>query len=907
MEKGFYMFKRFGFLFAGLLAGNALAASAVVFSDEDGAKVTKDPAYFYTFAYEEGSGAAIDTTNVNGAKVLDFNVPMGKTSAGAGYGFTWQQNATTYKDVAVSLSIYKGACIVYEAEAPFRVDFKQSTITDDNFYGYELPAAATSKKLFVPFADLTQGWKSATTKAWAVGSQTGVQFSYKNTHANSAKTETNAVILHSFTLADECITAAPNVTEGFKGYNGGAIDLKEGTIHTMNMPEVFEDADGDDLVITVKIVSETKSVKLVDSTAYTGKSTIQFTTASNPKGPATVTLTATDPTKKTATFSFTINTVDTENLPAAKDFSFEVLEDSSYRNGLTEKGFNLNKLCFDADGDTALAEIVDMPAHGDLDYAKTGLFIYAPEPDYFGSDSFTYRCYERDVPTRVGEVATVSITVTPVNDAPTISFNGENFVDGDGNEYAYGDTLVVDEDFEKFVIGIPEENVSVTDPDGDDDIVIMAKSSGVVTVSMTNELTGFHGIEISAIKDANGVAKITLAAGDHKITKPLEICYVKVNPVVDAPSVKDDEYTIPQDSLFKVSAKNGVLANDPNPDSIAVKAVLEIPAEHGEVVLAADGSFTYKSDEGYEDEDAFAYKLVYGDGEETNMAIVTINVVHRNHAPEIVEGVLDTVGNRLASLKEDFTTTVKYTKAEVMSWFQDDQDAATALTFSVRSEDSLLAPTIASGVISIKSVKDACGDATVIVTAKDKGGATRDLSIPATIACVNDKPVVLAGDTVYVKNDSAFAFKVDLTKYVHDPDGDELEYTFTRSNVALGVDFEGDSMVVTAGEGYRYGMDTMIGIVLKVTDPSGLYVTTTVIIKFGDDPKLSIKPVVATPKANWQSAILANRGVAAMFDMQGRVMWKQKLPVTEAEVRAAASSVQGRKILMVNKQAYTIR
>lgn len=899
------MNKKVSLLALGLLTGAASAATAVVWSDE-GEKVTKEPAYFYTFAYEEGSGAAIDTTNVNGAKVLDFNVPMGKASAGAGYGFAWQQNATTYKDVAVSLSTYKGVCLVYEAEAPFRVDFKQSTITDDNYYGYELDAAANPKKVFVAFADLTQGWKSATAKTWAVGSQTGVQFSYKNTHANTAKSESNAVILHSFTLADECVTNAPNVTAGFKGYNGGELSLDEGKIHTMDMKEVFEDADGDDLVITVKIVSETKSVVLVDSAAYNQNSTIKFATASNPKGPATVTLTATDPTKKTATFSFTINTVDTENLPVAKDFEFEVAEDSSYKNGLTAKMNNLKYMGSDADGDDITLEIVSEPEHGEFTVnTSTGMFTYVPEKDFYGKDSFTYRFYETDKPTRVSNVGTATINVTPVNDAPKVTVVAKTFVDEAGDEHNFGDTLTVDEDFEKFSVFIPVENITVTDPDGEDDIVFAAKASGIVEASYS-ATDAFYGIEISAIKDANGVAKVTFSAGDHKITVPSVVCYVKVNPVADAPVAKDDSYTIPQDSLFKVAVKNGVLANDANPDSIKVTAVLAVPASSGEVTLAADGSFTYKSSEGYEGEDAFGYVIAYGDGDTTDMAVVTINVVYRNHAPEIKEGVLDTVGNRLSALREDFSTIVKYTKAELQSWFTDDQDAATALTFTVRSDDSLLAPTIASGVVSIKSVKDACGDAEVIVTAKDKNGATTDLKIPASISCVNDKPVILTGDTVYVPTDSAFTFKVDLTKYVRDPDGDTLAYSIARTNVLIDTEIKGDTLYVTAAQNYKYGMETLIGIVVKAEDPSGLAVNSNVIVKFGEAPN-AIKPVIAAPKASWQNAILANRGMAAIFDMQGRVMWKAKLPVSEMDVRNAAAQVQGRKILQVNKQTWTIK
>lgn len=68
-----------------------------------------------------------------------------------------------------------------------------------------------------------------------------------------------------------------------------------------------------------------------------------------------------------------------------------------------------------------------------------------------------------------------------------------------------------------------------------------------------------------------------------------------------------------------------------------------------------------------------------------------------------------------------------------------------------------------------------------------------------------------------------------------------------------------------------------------------------------------ITPVVASAKLNWQGAIQANRGTVSMMDMQGRVMWTRRLPVSESEVRAAAATVQGRKILKVNQQTWTIK
>ena len=74
-----------------------------------------------------------------------------------------------------------------------------------------------------------------------------------------------------------------------------------------------------------------------------------------------------------------------------------------------------------------------------------------------------------------------------------------------------------------------------------------------------------------------------------------------------------------------------------------------------------------------------------------------------------------------------------------------------------------------------------------------------------------------------------------------------------------------------------------------------------------DAPPAGIAPQVAAARLNWQTAIQASRGAVALFDMQGRVMWKAKLPVSEADVRNAAAQVQGRKILQVNKQTWTIK
>ncbi|WP_293905550.1 type VI secretion system tube protein Hcp [Phenylobacterium sp.] len=69
----------------------------------------------------------------------------------------------------------------------------------------------------------------------------------------------------------------------------------------------------------------------------------------------------------------------------------------------------------DPDGDILSFAQVDGPAHGTLTLGSDGAYAYTPAADYNGPDSFTYRVSDG---TTSSDPTTVSLTVTPVNDAP---------------------------------------------------------------------------------------------------------------------------------------------------------------------------------------------------------------------------------------------------------------------------------------------------------------------------------------------------------------------------------------------------------------------------------------------------------------------------------------------------------
>jgi hypothetical protein len=75
-------------------------------------------------------------------------------------------------------------------------------------------------------------------------------------------------------------------------------------------------------------------------------------------------------------------------------------------------------------GDTLTAVLVSGPSHAATDgftLNQDGSFNYTPASNFNGSDSFTYKANDG---TADSGVATVSITVNPVNDAPTIEVVG---------------------------------------------------------------------------------------------------------------------------------------------------------------------------------------------------------------------------------------------------------------------------------------------------------------------------------------------------------------------------------------------------------------------------------------------------------------------------------------------------
>ena len=95
----------------------------------------------------------------------------------------------------------------------------------------------------------------------------------------------------------------------------------------------------------------------------------------------------------------------------AKADSFALVEDTTSR-------INVLANDTDAEGDTLMATVVTGPQHGTLLKNADGSFSYTPTRDWYGTDSFTYLANDGKANSNL---ATVTLTVKPVNDAPVAS------------------------------------------------------------------------------------------------------------------------------------------------------------------------------------------------------------------------------------------------------------------------------------------------------------------------------------------------------------------------------------------------------------------------------------------------------------------------------------------------------
>ena len=290
-----------------------------------------------------------------------------------------------------------------------------------------------------------------------------------------------------------------------------------------------------------------------------------------------------------ATVTITINPVN--DAPVAEDDAYTTDEDVMLN--VPAPGVLENDT--DPDSPVLTAVLVDTVSHGELVLNADGSFVYTPDQDYNGTDTFTYKASDGDLES---EVATVTITINPVNDAPVLD-EIPDFTIPELELFTFTATATDVDDTELIF--------SLIDPPAGAEI---EPETGVFTWTPAHEQIGEH--------------EITLCVSDGELEdcQTFTITVIRVNA---APIAMEDEYTLNQDETLTVEAP-GVLENDNDPDDDALTAVLVTTTQHGTLILSNDGSFVYIPNAGFYGEDTFTYKAFDGEyySEEVTVTLIVV-------------------------------------------------------------------------------------------------------------------------------------------------------------------------------------------------------------------------------------------------------------------------------------------
>ena len=173
------------------------------------------------------------------------------------------------------------------------------------------------------------------------------------------------------------------------------------------------------------IVTTDNAALFAAAPAIASDGTLTYTAAPDKNGVANVTVRIHDSggaanggvdTSAPQTFTITISGIN--DPPAATADAYSTNEDTTVGRDAVGDPDALLDNDSDADGDGLIAEYLALPTNGTLSPHQNGSFSYAPNANFFGVDSFTYRAFDG---TTTGNTVTVTITVASVNDAPAFT------------------------------------------------------------------------------------------------------------------------------------------------------------------------------------------------------------------------------------------------------------------------------------------------------------------------------------------------------------------------------------------------------------------------------------------------------------------------------------------------------
>ncbi|WP_152924762.1 tandem-95 repeat protein [Vibrio parahaemolyticus] len=458
------------------------------------------------------------------------------------------------------------------------------------------------------------------------------------------------------------------------------------TTYTIDLNTAFSDVDNVDGELTFSVSGNSNVLVSIEN----GIATISPTADWN--GSETLTFTATDPSGESVsqTVDFTVAPVVDIEADSA-----DVVEDTpTIINVLGNDTFEGKDKVVSLDAENG-------PKNGTVIVNNDGTVTYTPDDNYVGKDTFTYVVTSGGV----SESTTVTVNVTPVNDAPV----------------AKDDIATTQEDTAVTIDVLPND----TDVDGDK---LSIQSASVPEAQGKVEIVDGK-LVFTPAENFNGHAEIIYTVTDGELTDEAKVT-VTVNPVNDAPTIKVDAVeSITEDAVNTdtVVATLTVRDTDTSEDQLTVS--LENNSNGYFVLVGDEVKLTQAGVDAVNNDELNLKDLTISasvsDGVNPTANDSDSLIVNRvNDAPTVENAIAD------QELSEDFAT---YT-IDLNDAFK---DSDSALNFSVSGNSNVLV-SIENGIATISPTADWNGSETLTFTATDPSGESISQTVNFTVAPVAD-------------------------------------------------------------------------------------------------------------------------------------------------------------------------
>jgi VCBS repeat-containing protein len=240
----------------------------------------------------------------------------------------------------------------------------------------------------------------------------------------------------------------------------------------------------------------------------------------------------------TATVQITISQIN--DPPVVNDDNYTTNEDITLNVGAP--GVLINDI--DPEDDPLIAILVSDVSNGDLTLNSNGGFEYTPDLNYEGTDTFTYKANDSSLDSNI---ATVTITVNPINDPPV----------------ANNDYYNIDEDI---FLNVTSPGVLTNDTDVENEPLTSILVSDVNHGSLN--LNSIGGFEYTPNLNYEGTDTFTYKANDGTSDSNIATVTITINPVNDPPDVPSNPNPADGETDIPVEIVISWTGGDPDGDDV---------------------------------------------------------------------------------------------------------------------------------------------------------------------------------------------------------------------------------------------------------------------------------------------------------------------------------------------------